>query len=434
MAGSTQPSWQARLITATEGGDDDDAPATPASATSPAAGVAWGPWHEDDIAALFGRLPVIFALLSGPCHVLETGNPAFVQAIGAQRAGTGEPIGSLMPELAEQGFLDLLDEVYRTGRPVTGCDARVLLGTGAATREAYFHFTSEPRRDQDGQVAGITVLGVETTDLKQARKLSGDQRALLEQIASDAPLGQILDGMAKVIEALSPGVLASVLLTDDDGAHLRHGAAPSLPEFYNQAIDGIATGEGVGSCGTAVHRRQPVIVADIATDPFWDDFRALAEQASLAACWSTPILAADGQLLGTFAMYYRTRGHRSRQIWPCAPCSRPPLWPSSATASSRPGPPPRSGRKQATFTTLTTRRPSSWCARATCRRCCAPPTAGWSSSSLPASSWGWAPICICTPATCTSTPATAWSWSPTASPKRGRPPGNSSANSACTTV
>ncbi|MGH3898589.1 MAG: GAF domain-containing SpoIIE family protein phosphatase [Pseudonocardiaceae bacterium] len=76
--------------------------------------------------------------------------------------------------------------------------------------------------------------------------------------------------------------------------------------FYNQAIDGIATGEGVGSCGTAAHRRQPVIVADIATDPFWDDFRTLADRADLAACWSTPILASDGELLGTFAMYYRT--------------------------------------------------------------------------------------------------------------------------------
>lgn len=271
----------------------------------PAAGMAWGPWNGDDIAALFGRLPAVFALLSGPCHVLEIGNPAFFQAVGTQRTRTGEPIGSLMPELAEQGFLDLLDEVYITGRPFTASDTRIVLGKGAAAREAFFDFTYEPRRDEDGQVVGITVLGVETTDIKHSQKLAGEQRALLEQIASDAPLDQILDGMAKVIEALTPGVLVSVLLSEDDGAHLRHGAAPSLPDFYNQAIDGIATGEGVGSCGTAAHRRQPVIVADIATDPFWDDFRALADQAGLAACWSTPILAADEELLGTFAMYYR---------------------------------------------------------------------------------------------------------------------------------
>ncbi|MEE3919476.1 GAF domain-containing protein [Micromonospora sp. BRA006-A] len=117
----------------------------------------------------------------------------------------------------------------------------------------------------------------------------------------------MLDGMARCIENLAPQeVLVSVLLADADGRHLRHGAAPSLPDFYNQAIDGIATGEGVGSCGTAAHRREPVIVTDIATDPFWADFRDLAERAGLAACWSTPILARDGSLLGTFAMYHRT--------------------------------------------------------------------------------------------------------------------------------
>jgi GAF domain-containing protein len=134
-----------------------------------------------------------------------------------------------------------------------------------------------------------------------------EHRALLEQIARQAPLAEVLDGMARCIEDLAPEqVLVSVLLADADGRHLRHGAAPSLPEFYNEAIDGIATGEGVGSCGTAAHRREPVIVTDIATDPFWADSRELAERAGLAACWSMPILARDGGLLGTFAMYHRT--------------------------------------------------------------------------------------------------------------------------------
>ncbi|MFE0519147.1 GAF domain-containing protein [Streptomyces sp. NPDC058954] len=113
--------------------------------------------------------------------------------------------------------------------------------------------------------------------------------------------------MARVIENLAPReIKVSVLLADPDGRHLRHGAAPSLPDFYNQAIDGIATGEGVGSCGTAAHRRQIVIVSDIATDPFWDDFRDVANAAGVAACWSAPSLARDRSLLGTFAMYHTT--------------------------------------------------------------------------------------------------------------------------------
>ncbi|MEU7424964.1 GAF domain-containing SpoIIE family protein phosphatase [Streptomyces sp. NPDC040750] len=262
---------------------------------------------EHDLRTLFGQSTALFASLAGPAHMIEAANAAFFAAIGGpDRARTGVPIAQLLPELAEQGFIGLLDRVYRTGVRHTGRGARVLLGTGSSAREAFFDFTYEPRLDSGGNVVGVRVIGVETTQVMQAQRLTAEHQALLEQIARQAPLEQVLDGMARVIEELAPEeVLVSVLLADADGRHLRHGAAPSLPDFYNQAIDGIATGDGVGSCGTAAHRRQPVIVTDIATDPFWDDFRDLAERAKVAACWSTPILARDGSLLGTFAMYHR---------------------------------------------------------------------------------------------------------------------------------
>ncbi|GLY41890.1 hypothetical protein Amsp01_079130 [Amycolatopsis sp. NBRC 101858] len=262
---------------------------------------------DSDLRALFGQSPAVFASLSGPDHVLEAANPAFFDAVARSDASSlGVPLRQVLPELAGQGFLALLDEVHRTGTPATGRDARVVLGPGADAREAFFDFTYEPRRDASGAVTGVRLIGVETTQVKHAQRLTAEHRVLLEQIARQAPLEQILDGMARAIEELAPDVLVSVLLADPDGRHLRHGAAPSLPDFYNDAIDGIATGEGVGSCGTAAHRRRPVIVTDITTDPFWDDFRELAGRAGLAACWSTPILGRDGQLLGTFAMYHRT--------------------------------------------------------------------------------------------------------------------------------
>ncbi|MFE5833656.1 SpoIIE family protein phosphatase [Streptomyces sp. NPDC056508] len=272
----------------------------------PAARAAGG--AEDDLRALFGQSMAVFASLAGPAHMLETANPAFFAAIGGpERTRTGVPLGRLMPELAAQGFITLLDRVYRTGKAHVGRNARVLLGEGTDAREAFFDFTYEPRLDAGGNVMGVRVIGVETTQVQHAQRLTAEHRALLEQIARQAPLSEVLEGMARVIEDLAPEeVLVSVLLADADGSHLRHGAAPSLPDFYNQAIDGIATGEGVGSCGTAAHRRRPVTVTDIATDPFWDDFRDLADKAGLAACWSTPILARDGSLLGTFAMYHRT--------------------------------------------------------------------------------------------------------------------------------
>ncbi|MEV6520415.1 GAF domain-containing protein [Longispora sp. NPDC051575] len=238
---------------------------------------------------------------------METANPTFVTTFGEERVRTGVALVDLMPDLAEQGLIALLDQVYRTGEPRTSSDVQVVVDAGAQAREAFFDFTFEPYRDAEGHVTGVRMIGVETTQVKHAQRLMAEHRALLEQIARQAPLTEVLDGMARCIENLAPQeILVSVLLADPDGLHLRHGAAPSLPDFYNQAIDGIATGEGVGSCGTAAHRRQPVIVTDITTDPLWTDFKNLATRADLAACWSTPILARDGGLLGTFAMYHRT--------------------------------------------------------------------------------------------------------------------------------
>ncbi|MDQ3402493.1 MAG: GAF domain-containing protein, partial [Actinomycetota bacterium] len=280
-------------------------PMTAASGQHPLA-VA-GQAADEDLRALFGQSTAMFTSLVGPEHLVETANPSFFATFAERAASTGiAPLAELVPELADQGFIAVLDQVYRTGESFTGRDVRVVLGTGPQAREAFFDFTHEPRRGADGAVTGIRMIGVETTQVKHAQQLMTEHRALLEQIARQAPLAEVLDGMARCIENLAPQeVLVSVLLAEPDGLRLRHGAAPSLPEFYNEAIDGIVTGEGVGSCGTAAHRREPVIVTDIATDPFWDDFRDLADQAGLAACWSTPILARDGSLLGTFAMYHR---------------------------------------------------------------------------------------------------------------------------------
>ncbi|TWJ21267.1 GAF domain-containing protein [Micromonospora endolithica] len=272
-----------------------------------AAPAAAGRAAEEDLRALFGQSIALFASLAGPAHLVETANPAFFATIGEEPGRVGVALAELMPDPAGQKIIALLDQVFRTGEPYTGRDVRVVLGGGPHAREAFFDFTCEPRRDADGTMTGVRMIGVETTQIKHAQRLMTEHRALLEQIARQAPLTEVLDGMARCIENLAPReVLVSVLLADPDARHLRHGAAPSLPDFYNHAIDGIATGEGVGSCGTAAHRREPVIVTDIAVDPFWDDFRELAGQAGLAACWSTPILARDGGLLGTFAMYHRT--------------------------------------------------------------------------------------------------------------------------------
>jgi PAS domain S-box-containing protein len=121
--------------------------------------------------------------------------------------------------------------------------------------------------------------------------------------ASQQMLRDSLDTLIRLIERISPGMQGSVLLLDEDGITLHHGAAPRLPRSYCEAIDGASIGPTAGSCGTAAYRRERVIVREIATDPLWADYRDLASTYGLAACWSTPIMDRD-RVLGTFAMYY----------------------------------------------------------------------------------------------------------------------------------
>ncbi|MEG4281621.1 PAS domain S-box protein [Microcoleus sp. A006_D1] len=142
------------------------------------------------------------------------------------------------------------------------------------------------------------------TQRKQAENWLTGQKQILEIIANGAPLGDTLNTLLKLIEQQSKDVMGSILLLDKDGQHLLHGAAPSLPESYNAAIHGVAIGPNVGSCGTAVYRGEQVLVTDIASDPLWKNYRDLALSVGLRACLSTPILSSQGQVLGTFAMYY----------------------------------------------------------------------------------------------------------------------------------
>jgi PAS domain S-box-containing protein len=143
------------------------------------------------------------------------------------------------------------------------------------------------------------------TEAKRVERLEAGQRAVLTGIAARRPLHESLADIARLYEAQYPGALCSVLLLDEAGEHVLHGAAPSLPDTYSLALHGQAIGEGIGSCGAAAARGERVVVADIATDPLWKDFAALALEHGLKACWSTPVKSADGRVLATFATYYR---------------------------------------------------------------------------------------------------------------------------------
>jgi PAS domain S-box-containing protein len=205
-------------------------------------------------------------------------------------ADRGEPLAQVLAEAREQGQARA---ELRFRHFAAGIAPWVLLNV---------HLL----RDEDGQPAGFGLIGVDITERKRAELALASEKAILEKIALRAPLQELLEQLAHSVEAQTDsGMLCSVLLADASGRRLLHGAAPSLPPAYNAAIHGIEIGPDVGSCGSAAFERRPVFVTDIASDPRWATFQALAQEHGLGACCSIPVLAGDGRLLGTVAMYYR---------------------------------------------------------------------------------------------------------------------------------
>jgi PAS domain S-box-containing protein len=161
-----------------------------------------------------------------------------------------------------------------------------------------------PLRDESGRLVGGLVVFTDITERRSTEDFVRHQEQVLELMAYGVPLTQSLEAIVRLIESHAPGSLCSILLCE--GSHLRHGAAPSLPDAYNRQIDGLAIADGVGACGTAAFLRRPVVVVDVADDPLMQDFLGLLREFDLQACWSTPVFANSGGVLATFAIYHRT--------------------------------------------------------------------------------------------------------------------------------
>ena len=160
----------------------------------------------------------------------------------------------------------------------------------------------------------VKLIGIcqDITERKFAEGLLSAEKHVLECIARRLPLAEVLAEICRRIEALNPPVMASIMLLDPDGKHIRPGAAPSLPERWVSAITIAPLGIGpiAGACGTAAFRRETVVAEDIAQDPLWTAYPSVLQIAldcGLRACWSTPIFSAKDELLGTFALYYTER-------------------------------------------------------------------------------------------------------------------------------
>ncbi|MFQ5660179.1 MAG: EAL domain-containing protein [Gammaproteobacteria bacterium] len=160
------------------------------------------------------------------------------------------------------------------------------------------------------RLADNLAFGIHAIRMGKKREVSENILALehyaFQLIDSNLPLEKLLDSLVQKIESYLSDTCCSILLLDEEGRRLYHGAASGLNRDYVAAIDGVDIGACAGSCGTAVYRKERVIVTDISTDPLWRDYREVALKYGLRACHSTPIRGPDGKTLGTFANYYHT--------------------------------------------------------------------------------------------------------------------------------
>ena len=236
---------------------------------------------------LEGRLlyinPVGLQLLDIPdvSDVLNRSLPGFFQ--GEMREAAEQAIGSAM-------------------RGGAGRFHYSMRAASGATK--WFDAVVTPITDANSAVVQLLVISRDITERRREDAFRTGQHQVLEMIATSTPLPAVLDSLVHLVESQCDDMYCTVLLLDEDGITVRHGAAPSLPPGYVNAINGLTIGPKAGSCGTAMYLGQRVIVTDILTDPLWEGHRDVAETFGLRACWSTPIFSPRRRVLGSFAMYY----------------------------------------------------------------------------------------------------------------------------------
>ena len=233
-----------------------------------------------------------------------------------------ELVGYSEEELRALTFLELTHEEDRKKN-------RLLIEELLAGKTAQFQIDKRYRR-KDGRLIWVSnnislipgdagsprcVMAIvkDITRRKQTEALLAGENHILEMVAQGHPLPSILAALCRLFEELCAGALTSVLLLDPTTRQLWHGAAPSLPAKYIEAINGGVIGPAAGSCGTAAFRAEPVVVSDIATDPLWRDYSEIALSHGLRACWSTPLFSTERRVLGTFATYFRQPGAPTQQ-------------------------------------------------------------------------------------------------------------------------
>jgi len=225
------------------------------------------------------------------------------------------PLFGYKKEITETSYDNFVEAVHPDDRKmlkeaVSNCvvrgeeydiEHRVIWADGSVH---WLHESGDVVRNNAGEPQHMLGVVQDITVLKEAEIRQRCNNEILEMIVKGKPLKDTLQQIVLHAEMMMAQSICSILLLDDSGKHLTDCIAPGLPDFYNEAIDGIEIGIGNGSCGEAAFTGQWLIANDIMQHPNWETYRELATKANLHACWSQPFSSSKGNVLGTFAIYF----------------------------------------------------------------------------------------------------------------------------------
>lgn len=262
---------------------------------------------ESSLRAIFDTEPECVKLLGPNCALLEMNRAGLlmIEADSFEQVRGQSMLELVLPEY-RPAFAALSDNALRGESGILEFEIHGLQG-----KHRWLQSHVAPYRDSAGNIVAVLGITLDITLRRQSLNLLAHERSILEFIARGAAEIDVLLNLVLSHERLFPGMIASVLLVEKGGLKIRHVTAPGLPAEFVQAIDGAEIGPHAGSCGTAAFTGKTVVVADIATDELWKDWREVALQHGLRACWSVPIMSSTKEIYGTFAVYRHMIGEPS---------------------------------------------------------------------------------------------------------------------------
>ena len=270
-------------------------------------------WLSESFRALAERLPVVVWCSQQNGHQIEYASAAYESVWGRTRASlyaNSQTFVDAVHPSDRQWVAQALSD--RTSQEQE-LEHRVIQPDGSLRWVRHQIFA---RQNSSGEIIGQIGIVQDITEQWYSQVLQTAQHQVLTLITTGAPLPEVLVILTQLLESQNEDAICSILLCDPIQRRLGSVIAPNLPDSYKQALkDGIPIGMGMGTCGTAAYQKRPVTAADIATDPHWVDYRDFALAHGLRACLSMPILTQDGELLGTFGVFYRRPRLPSRQDW-----------------------------------------------------------------------------------------------------------------------